>query len=131
MNLFDLSKKKVEPQATVTTTEPQAFEAGKERTFRDPRTGEFISQRSMSEEQRKLIVASLQKNTQCASQSIQLSRQFVAIQRAILANDDAITATEKEINESMQKVRDEQKLDKQWGLNPQLMILEKRVPPEG
>lgn len=123
--------KKKEKIAEVSPEAPKVLETGKEVTFRDPKTGEYVYQRTISPEQRKIISQAFQKNSQMATQSIQLSRQRVAVEKAIIENDNKITETEKEINETVQKVREELKIDGRWGLNPNLMILERRDPPEG
>jgi len=106
------------------------FEDGKERTFKDPKTGEFVSQRALSPENRKLLMEKLQKNGGQATQTIQLFRQILALMKTAIKLDDDITVSEKEINETMNKIRDDMKLDRRWGLNPQLMILEKRESPD-
>ena len=129
LNLFKKQDVPKEEQPLGSTL--PVFEEGRERTFKDPKTGEFVSQRMLSSDHRKLLMDKLQKNGGQATQAIQMFRQLVGLLRACLKVDDEIVATEKEINDAMNKVRDDLKLDRRWGLNPNLMILEKREPPDG
>ena len=132
LNFFKKSETPTQPNnSPIPTSPPPALEIGKEVTFKDLKTNEWVYQRALTSEQKKSIIISMQKNSQCANTSIQLSRQRLAVEKAIIENDNQITITEKEINDSLQKVRDELKIDKRWGLNPNLMILERRDPPEG
>jgi len=121
------------PQASPNTPPPPnpnpVLEVGKEVTFKDPKTGEFVYQRAMNPDQRKAIMIALQKNGQCATTSIQLLRNYAVLQKAIMENDNNIVITEKEINDSVQKARDDMKIDGRWLLNPNLLILERRDSP--
>lgn len=127
LNLF----KKPEPPKPVENPQPQVLEIGKEVTFKDLKSGEWVYQRALNPDQKKALIASMQKNAMCANTSIQLSRQRIGVEKAILENDNQITVTEKEINDTLTKIRDELKIDKRWGLNPNLMILERRDAAEG
>jgi len=129
LGLFE--KKKEEPKAETPPPTNQPLEIGKEVTFRDPKTGEFIYQRALTQDQRKTIIEPIQRNSMSANKAIQL---FIAL-TGWLENAAAVKAeivkTEKEIVDAKQKIRDELKLDRQWDINPQTMNFEKRVPPSG
>lgn len=129
--MFSLLKKK--PSTTEPTPQPQSqvFESGKELQFKDEKTGEFVYQRPLSAEHRKTIMIAMQKNTMCANQAIQLFMGFMNWFDAAGNLKKEIVTTEKSINDSVQIARDDMKLSKEWLLNPQLFILERRCPPEG
>jgi len=110
---------------------PQVFKTGEQTQFRDPKTGEFVYQYPISMEHRKTLMESIQKNAQCANQFIALNRQRMNIDGQVAAVNAQINASEKEINDVITKVRDDLKLDKRWGLNMQLGVLERRDPPTG
>ena len=129
MGLAHFFKKEEEPKVELPTITP--LEVGKEVTFKDPKTGEFIYQRALSADQRKSIMTIMQKNGQLANQFIGVCRQEIAIGEQKLAVVKAIADSEKEINDIVNKVRDDLKLDKRWGLNMQLGCLERRDPPDG
>lgn len=109
----------------------QVFETGKQVTFQDPKTGEFVYQMALTPEQRKSVMDTMTKNANLANKFIQASRQRIAIEEQVSQVHKEIIASEKEIQDAITKVRDEHKLDKRWGLNMQLGLLERREPPNG
>lgn len=128
-NLF--KEKKVETIDVKSETAGMAFETGKEVQFKDPKTGEFVYQRALTAEQRKSLMDAMQENAACANKFMMACRQRVAIEEQIASINKEITASEKRINDSITKVRDDLKLDRRWGLNMQLGVLERRDPPTG
>jgi hypothetical protein len=108
-----------------------AFETGKEVQFKDPKSGEFVYQRAISPEHRKLLMDAMQKNAQCANRFMQVCRQELMFSEQKSAINKEIIASEKEINDHINVVRDDLKLDRRWGLNLQLGVLERRDPPNG
>lgn len=121
---------KEEKSETATTPQPQAFETGKEIQFKDQKSGETIYQRALSADHRKEVMDAMQRNASCANQFMNVSRQRIVVEEAIAKANKAIADSEKEINDIITKVRDELKLDRRWGLNIQLGILERRDPPQ-
>lgn len=131
LSLFN-KKEEVKPEPITPPVDPNpVFEVGKERTYKDPKSGEFVYQRAMTAEQKSNVMKALQKNAAHVNAAVQLSRQFAAVLKTLMDNDNKIAECDKEIGEAVQRVRDEQKISKQWLLNPNLMILERREPPEG
>lgn len=131
--MLDFFKKKQSKVETIDIVpqEVAAMKTGEEVQFKDPKTGEFVYQRAISAEQRKNVMMSMQKNAQLANQYISTSRQALQIEDQIRAINKAITDSEKEINDTITAVRDELKLDRRWGLNMQLGVLERRDAPGG
>lgn len=110
---------------------PEVFNANEEKQFKDPRTGEVVFQRSMTAEQRTQIFTAMKKNADAAQKLIGMSRQRLNIEKQLIKIEDEIVATEKEVNDIITKIRDDLKLSRQWGLNMQLGVLERRDPPNG
>ena len=125
--MLNFFKKKEPPPVAIPP--PKVFEPGKEITFRDEKTGMFISQRPLNEEQRKAYFAKIQENAGLANQFIIDSRNFIAHFRRLNDCFDKIDASEKQIREVVNKILDEEKLDKRWDVNPQLGVLQKTDPP--
>jgi len=121
--------KEQEPAAT--PTEPVLFEGEKERSFRDPKTGEFIYQRAITPEQRKSVFTAFQENASLANQLIGLCRQSLSLEEQTRGCNKQITDSEKKINDHIIKIRDELKLDPRWSFNMQLGCMERRDPPVG
>jgi len=107
------------------------LQSGKEVQFKDEKTGEFVYQYPLSADQRKSIMETMRKNGQIANNFIAICRQEFTIKDQKEATYKAIIESEKEINEKVSEIRDELKLDRRWGLNMQLGVLERRDPPEG
>ena len=132
LGLFEKKKDSVVPLTPpITDAVPQAFETGKEVQFKDPKTGEFVYQRALSADQRKFVMDAMQKNAQLANQFIGVSRQVILAQEQAASIHKSIMASEQEINKAIQKVLDDEKLDKRWRLNFQLGLIERRDPPSG
>lgn len=110
------------------TVEPKV-EAGKEIQFKDPKTGELVWQRPLNNDQKKMIMDAMQKNAICAQVFMQLSRSLITAQERLIVENKNILASEKEIGDIVTKFRDEYKLDRRWGLNMNLGVLERRDPP--
>ena len=105
------------------------FESDKEVQFKDPKTGEYIYQRPLTADQRRDIMAAMQRNAQAAQAFLQASRQVLMLEEKQIAESKAIVASEKEINDIINRIRDDLKLDRRWGFNMQLQVLERRDPP--
>lgn len=128
--MFGMKKKPVTVDTTAQPATPQTLEVGKEITFKDPKSGEFVYQRAITPENRKNIVNAMARNQTCAQQSIQMFMALMGwLENATKLKNEVMT-TEKGINEEVQKVRDQFKLDRRWALNPALMVLERRDAPE-
>ena len=106
------------------------FEVGKEVQIRDPKTGEYIYRMAMSPENRKMIFDVIQKNSGCGQRLINLAVNIAGIFRQLEIEDKGRIASEQLIETTITKVRDDMKVDKRWGLNMQLGVLERREPPE-
>ena len=126
LNLFKKEEVKV---ATPTETPPQIFETGKEMQFKDPKTGEFVYQRAITAENKKILMDAMNKNGGLANQFMQVCRQQIAVAEQIDVVNKAIKESEKEINDTITKIREELKLDRRWGLNMALGVLERRDAP--
>ena|SRR3990167_4329098 len=126
--MLNFLKKKEESKPTI-EPQPKVFEANKEITFRDEKTGEFIYQRPLTPEHRQAIMRIMGQNSQLANQFIQLNRNRLSLDSQINNISKAIIDSEKEIGDIVNKVRDELKLDRRWGLNPNLGVLERKDPP--
>lgn len=113
----------------IPTTPPNILEVGKEHYFKDPKSGESVYQRAMTAEQRGSIMQAMTKNAGAAQKLIMVSRQKIAVDTNFMAVEKEIQESEKVINDIITKIRDEMKLDRRWGFNPQLGILERRDPP--
>ena len=114
-----------------TPAQPTTFEVGKQISFKDNKTGEMVFQIAMNPDQRKALMGSMVKNSGVANRFMVTSRQKLQLEEQLTALNKEITDSEKEINEIINKVRDELNLDKRWGLNIQLGVLERRDPPNG
>lgn len=128
LNLFKKQDNVVVPPIVGT---PKTFEAGKEVTFRDEKTGEFVYQRSITADQRQECFQNMQENGMLANQFIAMNRQRMAMEIQIDNVNNQINASEKKINEAIEKIRDDMKLDRRWNLNMNLGVLERRDPPTG
>src|SRR3990167_10113632 len=106
------------------------FEVGKEVQIRDPKTGEYIYRMAMSPENRKMIFDVIQKNSGVGQRLINLAINIAGILRQLEIEDKGRIASEQLIETTITKVRDDMKLDRRWGLNMQLGVLERREPPE-
>ena len=126
--MFGLFGKKEEVKP-VNPVEPSVLEVGKTITFKDPKTGETIYQIALSPENRKLVMDAMQENGVLGQRFMQASRNRILIEQQVLTIHNEIAISEKKINDTITKVRDEMKLDKRWGFNLQLGILERRDPP--
>lgn len=128
----DIFKKKETVIEPLPVTEPvTVLETGGETQFQDPKTGMIIFRRGLSAEQRKLLGAVLRKNGELGSAFLGISRQVIVHQDKQQEIYKQIAVSEKEIETTISKVRDELKLTKEWGFNPQLGCLEKQLPPNG
>lgn len=110
---------------------PQPIETGKETFTRDPKTGEAIYQRAMSPEHLAKVMGAMNQNIKAAQNFVMVGRQKMAMDAQLIAAEKQIVETEKQINEIVSKVRDELSLDRRWGVNLQLGVLERRDPPNG
>ena len=136
--MFNWSKKKIpssnpvipNPQSPIPPPEPTNFEVGKEIQSRDPKSGEFIYRIAMSPENRKMIFDTIQKNAGVGQRLLNISINLAAILRQLDVEDKLRIESEKTIEGAVNKVRDEMKLGKMWGLNMGLGVLERREPPE-
>ena len=126
-----LNPKKETPPPGAQLAPAEAFQVGKQVTFKDPKTGEHVYQIAMTAENRSAIMQAMQKNANIAQRFLQTSRQALIFQDQSAQANKEITESEKEINTTLDKIRDELKLDKRWGLNMQLGLLERRDPPSG
>ena len=126
--MFRLFGKKEEVKS-VNPVEPTVLEVGKTITFKDPKTGEAIYQIALSPENRKLVMDAMQENGVLGQRFMQASRNRLLTEQQVISVHNEIAASEKKINDTITKVRDEMKLDKRWGFNLQLGILERRDPP--
>lgn len=106
------------------------YDTEKEIQLRDAKTGEFIYRRLLSKEHLKMINDVFMKNAQLGQQFLNISRQDVAVVKKKLEISDLIDKSEKEVNDVINKIRDDKKLDKRWGWNMQLQCLERRDPPD-
>lgn len=129
LGLFKKEEKKDVPAGEASSG--LVFETGKEIQFKDPKTGEFIYQRALSAEHRKILMDAMGKNAGLANRFMQAARQKLLIDEQVVNLNKEIVVSEKEINDEITKVRDELKLDRRWGLNLQLGVLERRDPPNG
>lgn len=128
--MLDFLKKNPAKESTPTQTPVGAvLETGKEIQFKDPKTGEYVYQLAMSAENRKKIMDAMQKNAGLANQFMMICRQEIGVQEQKAGVLKAIIESEKEINDKITAVRDEHKLDKRWGLNMGLGVMERREPP--
>ena len=71
----------------------------------------------------------MQKNGGLANQFMQACRQEIMVDEQVKNIHKLIIESEKEINERITKIRDEFKLDRRWGLNMALGVLERRDAP--
>ena len=126
-----LNPKKETPPTTPELKPTEAFQVGKQVTFKDPKSGEHVYQIAMTAENRAAVMQTMQKNANIAQRFLQTSRQALIFQEQSAQANREITESEKEINTTLDKIRDEMKLDKRWGLNMQLGLLERRDPPSG
>lgn len=134
--MFGLGKKKIEEPVGASVAAPinpanSVSEPGKEVQFKDNNTGEYIYQRALSLDQRRFCAQVMQENGQLANKFIILNRQRIDLEKGIVECMTAIVESEKRINDTVEKIRDEQKLDRRWGLNMGLGVLERRDPPNG
>ena len=127
--MFNFLKKDISPVPIVSNSQPQIMEKGKEVQFKDPKTGQQVYHRSLSSEHRKLLGDAFTNQALIINEYLQTSRQFLAWQQKFLMGEKAIQDNEKILNTTMDEIRNELKLDKRWGINPQLMVLEKRESP--
>ena len=139
--MFDFFKKKPTPTPLSQGTPPTqqglqpipnetTFEVGKEVQIRDPKTGEFVYRMAMSPENRKAIFDVIQKNSGVGQRLINLAVNIAGILRQLEIEDKGRIQSEQLIETTITKVRDDMKVDKRWGLNMQLGVLERRDPPE-
>ena len=112
-------------------TPQEIMEVGKEVQIRDPKSGEFIYRMAMSAENRKFIFDTIQKNAGVGQRIMTLAINLTAILRQMDAEDKVRIDSEKAIELAVTKVRDDMKIDKRWGLNMALGVLERREPPDG
>lgn len=137
--MFDFLKPK-KPQSTVQQQSSPSFqpiipnqtvfEVGKEVMIRDEKSGESIYRMAMSPQHKQLILSTIQKNAGVGQGLLNLAVNLANILRQLEATDKVRMTSEKEIEDTITKVRDEMKIDKRWGLNMQLGVLERREPPE-
>src|SRR3990167_2921624 len=131
--MFDFFKPKPATTPTPRPTLPPidtTFQVGKEVQIRDPKTGEFVYRMAMSPENRKIIFDVIQKNSGVGQRLINLAINIAGILRQLEIEDKGRIASEQLIETTITKVRDDMKLDRRWGLNMQLGVLERREPPE-
>ena len=100
-------------------------------TFRDEKTGEFIYQRILSENHKKLIMDTYQKNSIFANAFLSISLQLFQILDKGRLELENIKISEKEIQNTIQTVRDDLKIGKMWEFKPNLQLFERRDPPPG
>lgn len=110
-------------------TLPPPLNSNQENFARDPKTGESIYQRVLTPEQRVKVTGALNANIQASQQFLQTARQIRQMEKMSHEADMNLIASEKQIGDVVTKIRDEMKLDRRWGLNPQLMVMERRDPP--
>lgn len=127
--MFNIFKKEVPLAQPASVVTQPVLETGKEIQFKDPKSGEMIYQRALSPEHRKSVMEAMQRNASAANQFMGACRQRLAVEDQVGKANKAITDSEKEINDIITGVRDELKLDRRWGLNIQLGVLERRDPP--
>ena len=131
--MFDFFKPKPATTPTSSPTLPPTdttFQVGKEVQIRDPKTGEYIYRMAMSPENRKMIFDVIQKNSGVGQRLINLAINIAGIFRQLEIEDKGRIASEQLIEATITKIRDDMKLDRRWGLNMQLGVLERREPPE-
>ena len=130
--MLDFFKKKpdTQPAQPNPPTNDTTFEVGKEVQIRDPKTGEYIYRMAMSPENRKIIFDVIQKNSGVGQRLINLAVNIAGILRQLEIEDKGRIQSEQLIETTITKVRDDMKVDKRWGLNMQLGVLERREPPE-
>src|SRR3990167_2912897 len=135
--MFEFLKKKSDvPQAQATLPPIQplpndtTFQVGKEVQIRDPKTGEYVYRMAMSPENRKMIFDVIHKNSGVGQRLINLAVNIAGIFRQLEIEDKGRIASEQLIETTITKIRDDMKLDRRWGLNMQLGVLERREPPE-
>ena len=85
---------------------------------------------AMSPENRKAIFDVIQKNSGVGQRLINLAVNIAGILRQLEIEDKGRIQSEQLIETTITKVRDDMKVDKRWGLNMQLGVLERREPPE-
>ena len=131
--MFDFFKPKPATTPTPSPTLPPidtTFQVGKEVQIRDPKTGEFVYRMAMSPENRKIIFDVIQKNSGVGQRLINLAINIAGILRQLEIEDKGRITSEQLIEATITKIRDDMKLDRRWGLNMQLGVLERREPPE-
>ena len=131
--MFDFFKPKPATTPTPSPTLPPidtTFQVGKEVQIRDPKTGEYIYRMAMSPENRKIIFDVIQKNSGVGQRLINLAINIAGILRQLEIEDKGRITSEQLIEATITKIRDDMKLDRRWGLNMQLGVLERREPPE-
>ena len=131
--MFDFFKPKpatIPPPNPALPPTDTTFEVGKEVQIRDPKTGEYIYRMAMSPENRKMIFDVIQKNSGVGQRLINLAINIAGILRQLEIEDKGRITSEQLIEATITKIRDDMKLDRRWGLNMQLGVLERREPPE-
>lgn len=134
--MFGLFKKEATPAVSSATAAtqpvpipPAPLETGKETFTRDPKTGMGIYHRPLTPEQFSTTMAAVKINMDAGQNFFHLTRQARHAARMADESEKQMVETEKKLGQIVDKIRDEQKLGRMWGLNPHLMVMERQDPP--